>query len=222
MHFNRYILIFVLLLGFPVMANAQVIYQECKDYSGAPVVPIKDFAIDVVARAGLENGKAMIRYNPDILTGVSDSIRRFFYMRECALHVFNQAGGLEAPRSRNEKSADCWAVRTMMKVDGLSNIELSKLQNQLTSLTRSDWNYIPGRYRAIRLDGCVKGPDRSAVNRPGQSGFPKGYHVRKCGCWGSNPALLAREKKCRTGFALIKECAGFCTGGGNRTSYVCQ
>lgn len=55
-----------------------------------------------------------------------------------------------------------------------------------------------------------------------QSGFPSGFGMQVCGCWGFNPAPTAPESRCASGTVRINMCPGFCPGGGNPYAYVCQ
>lgn len=55
-----------------------------------------------------------------------------------------------------------------------------------------------------------------------QSGFPSGFGMQICGCWGGNPAPSAPEPRCASGSVRINMCPGFCQGGGNPYAYVCQ
>lgn len=54
------------------------------------------------------------------------------------------------------------------------------------------------------------------------SGFPSGFGMQVCGCWGFNPAPMAAEPRCAAGAVRINLCPGFCPGGGNPYAYVCQ
>ena len=53
-------------------------------------------------------------------------------------------------------------------------------------------------------------------------GFPSGFGMQVCGCWGFNPAPLVSEPRCASGSVRVNMCPGFCQGGGNPYAYVCQ
>lgn len=55
-----------------------------------------------------------------------------------------------------------------------------------------------------------------------QPGFPSGFGMQVCGCWGFNPAPSAPEPRCASGAVRITMCPGFCPSGGNPYAYVCQ
>ena len=53
-------------------------------------------------------------------------------------------------------------------------------------------------------------------------GFPPGYGMQICGCWGFNPPLTAPEQRCQSGYVRLNSCPGFCPTGGIPYAYVCQ
>lgn len=57
---------------------------------------------------------------------------------------------------------------------------------------------------------------------PENSGFPSGYGMKICGCWGYNPPAYAPEPRCQSGTVRINMCPGFCQGGGSPYAYVCS
>ena len=68
-------------------------------------------------------------------------------------------------------------------------------------------------------------PDTSRAqvpSQPNQSGFPPGFGMQVCGCWGFNPPNVAPEPRCQSGQVRINQCAGFCPGGGSPYAYVCR
>lgn len=54
------------------------------------------------------------------------------------------------------------------------------------------------------------------------SGFPTGWMMQACGCWGPNPSLIAPEPRCSSGSVTINICPGFCAPEHPIYSYVCQ
>lgn len=55
-----------------------------------------------------------------------------------------------------------------------------------------------------------------------QAGFPSGFGMQVCGCWGSNASPVVPEARCASGAVRVNMCPGFCQGGGNPYAYVCQ
>lgn len=54
------------------------------------------------------------------------------------------------------------------------------------------------------------------------SGFPSGYGMQVCGCWGQNPNPVAAESRCASGGVRLNICPGFCGPNYPRYAYVCQ
>jgi len=68
---------------------------------------------------------------------------------------------------------------------------------------------------------------RSGQQRPPsqggrQNGYPSGYRMRACGCWGTNPRP-ATEPRCASGQVRVNVCRGnFCAPGHPPYSFVCN
>lgn len=58
--------------------------------------------------------------------------------------------------------------------------------------------------------------------QPVPVGFPSGFGMRVCGCWGPNPAPTAPEPQCASGAVRVNVCAGFCAPGHPLYAYVCM
>lgn len=54
-----------------------------------------------------------------------------------------------------------------------------------------------------------------------QSGFPPGFGMLVCGCYGNGP-VIAPEPRCASGTVQANVCPGFCYGGGSPYAYVCR
>lgn len=55
-----------------------------------------------------------------------------------------------------------------------------------------------------------------------QSGFPSGYGMKVCGCWGPNPPPFANEPLCVSGSVRVNVCPGFCAPMHPLYAYVCS
>ncbi len=121
---------------------------------GQPVASILDYSINDVAVARIEFGQAVIRYNPRVLTQMSEATRHFFYVHECAHHVLGHT--IRRPSLSSEREADCWAINTMREDMGLSTYALRAIQNDFARLGRGDWTHLPGPMRAIDLEACLE------------------------------------------------------------------
>jgi hypothetical protein len=75
-------------------------------------------------------------------------------------------------------------------------------------------------------DIVARSPVTSVVQFPSQvsqiGGFPSGYGMKVCGCWGYNPAPIEPEPRCQSGNVRINACPGFCPTGGSPYAYICQ
>lgn len=69
---------FVATLVVHTSAHAQVTYDGCRDFRGAPVASVLDNSINDVAIARIEGATAVIRYNTAVLAQMSEPTRRFF------------------------------------------------------------------------------------------------------------------------------------------------
>lgn len=54
-----------------------------------------------------------------------------------------------------------------------------------------------------------------------QAGFPSGFGMQICGCYGPTTGL-APEPKCASGTVRINMCAGMCPGGGSPYAWLCE
>lgn len=64
---------------------------------------------------------------------------------------------------------------------------------------------------------------QSSRQQPGQqTGFPSGYGMQACGCWGPNAMPAAPETRCQSQSVRINWCPGACPMGGSPYAYVCQ
>lgn len=77
-------------------------------------------------------------------------------------------------------------------------------------LTNTLWNKIQSG--TVPVPGGSKAPP----------GFPSGFGMQVCGCWGFNPMPTLPEPRCASGAVRINMCDGFCLGGGSQYAYVCQ
>jgi len=218
MRISRLVFLFAVFLGASNHGHAQVTYGGCIDSRGNSVASILDYSINDVAIARLEYNYPVIRYNPRVLSRMSETTSQFFYIHECAHHALRHT--IQMPSLENERAADCWAIRTMQSELGLSRQELRAIQNDIARQGRGDWTHLPGPYRAIDIADCLQSNSGMGDEEP--SGFPSGHELQQCGCWGFNPPLEAPEPLCRSGYVRLNRCAGSCQGGSSAYAYACQ
>ena len=197
--------------------SAQVTYEGCRDFRTAPVASVLDNSINDVAIARIEGGHAVIRYNTSVLAQMSEPTRRFFYVHECAHHALGHT--VNAPSLENERQADCWAITTMKEKMNLTINELRSIQQDIYVMGKGDWTHLPGPSRAIDIDQCINGGISPASIAP--VGFPSGYGMQPCGCWGPNPSNLSPEPRCASGNVRVNVCPAMCAPGHPAYAYVC-
>ncbi|MDX0414789.1 DUF4157 domain-containing protein [Sinorhizobium medicae] len=54
------------------------------------------------------------------------------------------------------------------------------------------------------------------------AGFPPGFVMRGCGCWGPNPAPIANEPQCQNQQVQVNVCPMMCAPGHPSYGYVCR
>jgi hypothetical protein len=74
----------------------------------------------------------------------------------------------------------------------------------------------------VRSQQLAGGPSGAGWSQSPTGGFPSGYGMQVCGCWGFNPVQFAPEPRCQSQSVRPNPCPGFCPGGGMPYAYVCQ
>ena len=70
-------------------------------------------------------------------------------------------------------------------------------------------------------DGTTSQPPLPSPPSIATSGFPPGYGMKVCGCWGPNPPPTEVESRCASGRVRTNACSGFCAPGHPVYAYVC-
>jgi hypothetical protein len=65
-------------------------------------------------------------------------------------------------------------------------------------------------------------PEPQPTPLPVSSGFPSGYGMQICGCWGPDPQEIVPEARCASGQVRLNQCSGWCPTGSVPYAYVCQ
>lgn len=76
--------------------------------------------------------------------------------------------------------------------------------------------------QAMRSGRITRTPNRNQSPIHRTPGFPSGYGMQPCGCWGFSPRPTVPERRCASGMVVINACPGFCPGGGRPYSYLCR
>ena len=148
-------LVLALVVGswFP-SAKAQSTFDGCRDIDDNPVVTMMHPYVQRLAMAVIaDNGQPVIAINPNLLEGLSDETRLFFFTHECARLAL---GPLERPKTPERiKEADCWAVRTLVNGGLFTVYEAGMVEKEARKLDRMDWIHIEGPKRPLRLQACL-------------------------------------------------------------------
>jgi len=146
----RYLIISVCMLVACTSASAQ-----CFDARGIPVAEIPNYQLNDIAQANLmPNGAPVIFFNPNVIVNFSFPTRLFFTFHECAHHVLGHALGRLVMNM--EQEADCWAIRTIVSRQMISDQQLQMIQSELYTFGPGDWTHLPGPQRAINLQACLQ------------------------------------------------------------------
>jgi len=145
----------LLMLAWPVMAQ-NMAFDGCTDAKGNAIPALADDKLEVVALAGLSEGKPVIRYNPQILPRLLLETRLFVFAHECG----RQYLGFPATGDRTliqAREADCWAYSTLKRSVLSTAPVLSAVEDDL-AMAPDDWKQLPGPAREIKLASCPAGP----------------------------------------------------------------
>ena len=205
------------LLLTSLAANSQSMFVGYDDFCGLPVV-VERTSQDAVAT--IRNNQRVIIVDPSVMSNWKLS-RIFALAHECAHHIKGHLSlseqfsrrHMNATR-RQELQADCWAAEVLAENGYYQDIERTILQNASRGPIMQG-PYPSGTERAQFIANCA------GINLP-PPGFPSGYGMQQCGCWGGNPSPVAREPRCQSGRVVAMQCNGFCQGGGFPYGYTCQ
>lgn len=211
--FKRLMVLFACLgWGLSGVASAQVqtTYGGCTDASGNAVQSILDPGLDATFATRVEGGRAVIRYNPDVLPRLQPLTRLFLYASECAR--LNLGMPPVGPRVPDEaRRADCWGLTTLVRSRLVGEDDIAAIQADLTFL-QDEWRRVPGPVRGFDLPACHV----ASAARPSLASPPPGQDdwntcTRTCG-----DALYACQKgecrgpACEPCMARYESCVSLC------------
>jgi hypothetical protein len=147
---------FLIFLFGNVFSSVILAQMTCNDIRGIRVRSIPDETINDIAIANLaQDGSPVIYYRPSGLISASPPTQLFFYAHECGHHALGHNIGLSFPLTR-EQEADCFAIRTLVKMNLVSDDDINAIQNDINHF-KGDWTHLPGPERAINLRACLNG-----------------------------------------------------------------
>lgn len=128
--------------------------DSCIDGSGRTVPGRLDTSLDVLVRVGSEEGRTVLRFNPDVLPELSDQARQFFFAHACAQLALRDPAAL-APPARARR-ADCLGV-VALQASGLLRdaAAVEALQAELV-FSAAEWAQLPGPPRSFDLTACPR------------------------------------------------------------------
>lgn len=160
----RALSVVALLLGLAAgLARAEMVDLEtCTDATGRTVPGVKDPSLKVLVRSGVEEGRRVIRYNPDLLPELSTTAKQFFFAQECARLSLGETPGAELTASRVQQ-ADCVGVG-ILQASAILNAPaaIQALQAELI-FSDDEWARLPGPRRQFDLTAC---PRRTGIALP--------------------------------------------------------
>jgi len=131
------------------------IFPNCVDSKGVAVRWEESSKINDVAQATLDKKKRpLVEYNPAKMRFIREVTRNFFYAHECGHHTLGHLyGGVQGVDK--EQQADCWAVHRLKQIELLQEGDLESIQQDLSTIARSDVNHSAGARRAGNLKWCL-------------------------------------------------------------------
>lgn len=180
---NRLLHVLVLFLALQAGATSAqgvMTFDGCVDSRGQQVRSILDETLDVTFDTRLEDGRAVIRYNPAVLPRLGAQTRMFLFAYECAR--LNLGMAPEAPRMlADARRADCWAVTTLLRAGHLSQSDIETVQDQL-SFSLDEWMLVPEPPRGFDLQACYReSAARPSLLHPAASQNDWNTCTRRCG-----------------------------------------
>lgn len=136
--------------------------DSCFDAAGKAIRGELDTALPVLVRAGMLEGRRVIRYNPDLLPEVSAGAKQFFFAYECARTAMGARPGSQATLAQARR-ADCVAL-SALRSSGLLGAPnaVQALQAELV-FSDEDWSRLPGPRRGFDLPAC---PAQAGIRLP--------------------------------------------------------
>lgn len=146
------ILATVLLLALAVLplSGQALDLTTCTDPAGKSIEGLADASLPILVQAGRQEGRRVLRYNPDLLPQLAPAAKAFFYAQACARLL---AGN----RPDVVRRADCAALQMLREAGILGQDEpaLARLQAEL-SLPEETWEQLPGPRRRFDFAACSR------------------------------------------------------------------
>ncbi|MFQ5645357.1 MAG: hypothetical protein ACE5GM_00350 [bacterium] len=148
----------IILRPSPVYSSNKTIYNHCVDSDGNKVKPMFSTSVHQVALATKLAGQAgVVVYNPYEMRNINPRTRLFFFTHECAhYHLGHPIMQVNDPLTdRQERQADCWAIKTLVRENLIDYNELSLIKSDLDGFGKDEWEHLPGPFRPVDLNRCL-------------------------------------------------------------------
>lgn len=137
-------------------------FETCLDGRGGVLSAVADTRQPTLVRTVTEHGRAVIRYNPELLPNLTLPARLFFYAHQCARQGLGETDAtISVARARQ---VDCIGLNTLLAGELLKHEDLPALQAAL-SFTEAEWERLPGPPRAFDLSNC-RARERGVLHLP--------------------------------------------------------
>lgn len=157
----RFAAILICLLPFLAGAAEPLIFDSCLDARGQTVPAVADSEQAVLVRGASEQGRPLLRYNPDLLPLLDNATRLFFYAHQCARLGLAPD---EPTNAASARQADCLGLGALLASGLLTRADLPALQAAL-SFSDAEWTLLPGPPRSFDLGSC-RVSDRGVLRLP--------------------------------------------------------
>lgn len=114
---------------------------------GQPVIWVASHQLHDVGMTIPAGQWTVIRYNPDVLDSMPDSIKLFWLGHECG-HAYL--------RTSDEPRADCWSARTGVQQGWFGASDVAELLREMKG-NPGDATHPPGPARVANISNCIVG-----------------------------------------------------------------
>jgi hypothetical protein len=114
---------------------------------GLPVIWVASHQLNDVGMTIPAGQWTVIRYNPDVLDSMPDSIKLFWLGHECG-HAYL--------RTSDEPRADCWSARTGVQQGWFGPSDVGVLLREMQA-NPGDATHPPGPARVSNISNCIAG-----------------------------------------------------------------
>jgi len=133
-------------------------FESCYDpFSNDVEIPyIEDDINNVAVATRLEDGTAIIYYNPEVAADFEEPTQVYWYAHECAHQYIGHTYGYID--NNPEQEADCWAIHRIVGSGQIGDAEYALIKKDISRVPGDGDRYLEGPDRADQLDVCLENP----------------------------------------------------------------